>query len=138
MNQPGVRVQAIQLVQPVQLVQPILSVQTVQKVQPILSVQAVQEVQVVPQKLPVQIVRSIPANQKRMMRSHCSAGQPCLSQGRIQVPAGKQLERVKAPHYPVIPTVSGVEVPISRLSGSLMQAVHRPPVIEPETGEPVE
>src|SRR5690625_1798293 len=129
MNQPGVRVQAIQLVQP------ILSVQTVQKVPPILSVQAVQ---VVPQKLPVQIVRSIPANQKRMMRSHCSAGQPCLSQGRIQVPAGKQLERVKAPHYPVIPTVSGVEVPISRLSGSLMQAVHRPPVIEPETGEPVE
>src|SRR5690625_7574284 len=96
MNQPGVRVQAIQLVQPVQLVQPILSVQTVQKVPPILSVQAVQavqEVQVVPQKLPVQIVRSIPANQKRMMRSHCSAGQPCLSQGRRQVPAGKQLER---------------------------------------------
>src|SRR5690625_2573157 len=130
MNQPGVRVQAIQLVQP------ILSVQTVQKVPPILSVQAVQ---VVPQKLPVQIVRSIPANQKRMMRSHCSAGQPCLSQGRIQVPAGKQLERVKAPHYPVIPTVSGDEVPgISRLSGTLMQAVHRPPVLEPETGEPVE
>src|SRR5690625_3250132 len=129
MNQPGVRVQAIQLVQP------ILSVETGQKVPPILSVQAVQ---VVPQKLPVQIVRSIRANQKRMMRAHCSAGQPCLAQGRIQVPAGKQLERVKAPHYPVIPTVSGVEVPISRLSGSLMQAVHRPPVIEPETGEPVE